>query len=41
MAMPIPRYNKFLQTAHLFFLILGGIYVVLIALAAIPFVQRQ
>jgi hypothetical protein len=41
MATKIPSYNTLLQKAHLFFLVLGGIYVLLLALGGTPFMQTQ
>jgi hypothetical protein len=37
----VPRYSIFLQTAHYAFLILGGLYVILLVLGGTPFMQRQ
>src|SRR6266852_2719553 len=37
----MPHYSNLLQKAHHFFLILGGIYVLLLVLGGTPFMQRQ
>ena len=36
-----PLHTTFLRVARHFFLVVGGIYVVLLALGTQPFVQRQ
>jgi hypothetical protein len=37
----IPRYSMLLQMAHYAFLILAGLYVLLLVLGGTPFMQRQ
>ena len=41
MTTKVPLHTTFLQSARRFFLVLGGVYVVLLVLGAFPFVQRQ
>ena len=41
MATKTSRYTTFLQNARRFFLVLGTVYILLVALGTVPFVQRQ
>lgn len=41
MATKTSRYTNLLQKARRFFLVLGTLYITLVALGTFPFVQRQ